>query len=58
MINHNLYTFLGGLEMVLDTNNDDYLVTEIDKQKRKLREIGKTLDQQYQLMRLIVQVIN
>lgn len=46
-----------GLEMVLDTN-EDFLVNEMDKQKRKLREIGQTLEQQHQLLRLIIQVMN
>lgn len=45
-----------GLEMVLDSN-EDFLVNEMDKQKRKLREIGQTLEQQHQLLRLIIQVI-
>uniref|UniRef100_A0A1B0CK24 Transient receptor potential cation channel subfamily A member 1 n=3 Tax=Lutzomyia longipalpis TaxID=7200 RepID=A0A1B0CK24_LUTLO len=45
-----------GLDMVLDsTNAEDYLANEIDKQKRKLREITSTLEQQHQLLRLIVQ---
>lgn len=41
--------------MVLETN-DDYIIDEIDKQKRKLREISCSLEQQNQLLRLIVQV--
>ncbi|XP_055707282.1 transient receptor potential cation channel subfamily A member 1 isoform X3 [Phlebotomus papatasi] len=44
-----------GLEMVLDSSSEDYLATEIDKQKRKLREITSALEQQHQLLRLIVQ---
>lgn len=42
--------------MVLDTN-EDFMVTELEKQKRKLREITQTLEQQHHLLRLIVQVI-
>lgn len=42
------------LEMVLDSN-EDYVSTELDKQKRKLREIGSALEAQHQLLRLIVQ---
>lgn len=40
---------------MLDTN-EDYLTEEMDKQRRKLREITSTLDQQHQLLRLIIQV--
>ncbi|KAL9905738.1 transient receptor potential cation channel A1 [Glossina fuscipes fuscipes] len=36
-------------------NNDDYINSELEKQKRKLRDIGRTLEQQHQLLRLIVQ---
>lgn len=41
--------------MVLE-QTDDYLVEEIEKQKRKMREIFIALEQQNQLLRLIVQV--
>ncbi|XP_039436937.1 transient receptor potential cation channel subfamily A member 1-like isoform X2 [Culex pipiens pallens] len=44
----------GGIDFVLDSN-EDYIVTELEKQKRKLREIGNALDSQHQLLRLIVQ---
>lgn len=44
-----------GLEIMLDTN-EDFMFNEIDKQKRKLREISVALEQQHQLLRLIVQV--
>ncbi|EDS35492.1 conserved hypothetical protein [Culex quinquefasciatus] len=44
----------GGIDFVLDSN-EDYIVTELEKQKRKLREIGSALDSQHQLLRLIVQ---
>lgn len=36
-------------------NNDDYINSELEKQKRKLRDIGRILEQQHQLLRLIVQ---
>jgi transient receptor potential cation channel subfamily A member 1 len=39
---------------VLDAN-EDYISMELDKQKRKLREISVFLEQQQQLLRLIVQ---
>lgn len=47
---------LAGLEMVLETQQEDYLTTELDKQKRKLKDIRQIIDQQHQLLRLIVQV--
>lgn len=47
----------GGVELVLENQNEvDYLSTELDKQKRKLREMMKLLEQQHQLTRLIIQV--
>lgn len=51
-----LLLIAGGIDFVLD-NNEDYVVTELEKQKRKLREISSALDNQHQLLRLIVQVI-
>ncbi|KAG8311698.1 Transient receptor putative cation channel sub A member 1 [Homalodisca vitripennis] len=47
-------TYNRGLEMVLE-NNEDYVTTEMDKMKSKLRNISKALDTQQQLLRLIVQ---
>ncbi|XP_055535400.1 transient receptor potential cation channel subfamily A member 1 isoform X2 [Wyeomyia smithii] len=44
----------GGIDFVLD-NSEDYMVTELEKHKRKLREISSALDVQHQLLRLIVQ---
>lgn len=41
--------------MVLE-NNEDYVTAEIDKMKGKLKTICKSLDNQQQLLRLIVQV--
>lgn len=42
--------------MVLDGSNEDYVASEMDKQRRKLKEMSKVMEQQYQLLRLIVQV--
>ncbi|KAM7358745.1 transient receptor potential cation channel A1 isoform 2-T2 [Cochliomyia hominivorax] len=36
-------------------NNDDFINVELEKQKRKLRDISRILEQQHQLLRLIVQ---
>lgn len=41
--------------MVLD-NGEDYLSMELDKHKRRLKEISTALEHQHQLLRLIVQV--
>lgn len=41
--------------MVLDSN-EDYVSSEMEKQKRKLKDMAKLMDQQHQLLRLIVQV--
>ncbi|XP_050093578.1 transient receptor potential cation channel subfamily A member 1 isoform X1 [Anopheles aquasalis] len=46
--------YKGGLDLVFD-NTEDYLAVELEKQKRKLRDIGSALDAQHQLLRLIVQ---
>jgi transient receptor potential cation channel subfamily A member 1 len=42
--------------MVLDGSNEDYVASEMEKQKRKLKEMSKLMEQQHQLLRLIVQV--
>ncbi|XP_050360802.1 transient receptor potential cation channel subfamily A member 1 [Nymphalis io] len=42
------------LDLVLE-NSEDYIAAELDKQKRRLREMSKSIDQQYTLLRLIVQ---
>lgn len=47
--------YLGSVDMMMD-NNEDYLSEEMDKQKRKLRDIGSVLENQHQLLRLIIQV--
>jgi transient receptor potential cation channel subfamily A member 1 len=43
------------LEMVLDSN-EDYVTSEMEKQKRKLKDMSKLMESQHQLLRLIVQV--
>nr|XP_026500855.1 transient receptor potential cation channel subfamily A member 1 [Vanessa tameamea] len=43
-----------GLDLVLE-NSEDYIATELDKQKHRLRDMSKYLEQQYTLLRLIVQ---
>ncbi|EDS35491.1 ANKTM1 [Culex quinquefasciatus] len=45
----------GEADSMLD-NNEDFVMMELGKQKRKLREIGNALDNQSQMLRLIVQV--
>lgn len=37
-------------------NNEDYITEEMEKQKKKLRDIGNVLENQHQLLRLIIQV--
>jgi hypothetical protein len=37
-------------------SSEDYLTSEMEKQKRKLKEMSKLMEQQHQLLRLIVQV--
>lgn len=41
--------------MIMETS-EDYLVSELDKTKRKLKEISNVLETQQQFLRLIVQV--
>ncbi|XP_015600034.1 transient receptor potential cation channel subfamily A member 1 isoform X2 [Cephus cinctus] len=43
-----------GSDMVLESN-DDYITEELDKQKRRLKDISSALETQHQLLRLIVQ---
>ncbi|XP_037299699.1 transient receptor potential cation channel subfamily A member 1 isoform X2 [Manduca sexta] len=43
-----------GLDLVLESN-EDYITAELDKQKRRLREMSQLLEQQHTLVRLIVQ---
>ncbi|GBP92293.1 Transient receptor potential cation channel subfamily A member 1 [Eumeta japonica] len=42
------------LDLVLESN-EDYITSELDKQKRRLREMSALLEQQHTLTRLIVQ---
>lgn len=42
--------------MVLDGSSEDYLASEIDKQKRKLKDMSNLMEKQHNLLRLIVQV--
>ncbi|CAG5039511.1 unnamed protein product [Parnassius apollo] len=43
-----------GLDLVLESS-EDYISAELDKQKRRLREMSQLLEQQHVLIRLIVQ---
>ncbi|XP_061382460.1 transient receptor potential cation channel subfamily A member 1 isoform X1 [Danaus plexippus] len=43
-----------GLDLVLESK-EDYMTAEMDKQKRRLREMSQLLEQQHTLIRLIVQ---
>ncbi|XP_059055068.1 transient receptor potential cation channel subfamily A member 1 [Achroia grisella] len=43
-----------GLDLVLESN-EDYIASELAKQKRRIREISQLLEQQHTLVRLIVQ---
>lgn len=36
-------------------NSEDFINSELEEQKRKLRDINRILEQQHQLLRLIVQ---
>lgn len=47
--------YLATVDMMMD-NNDDYITEEMEKQKKKLRDISNVLDSQHQLLRLIIQV--
>lgn len=37
-------------------SNEELMASELEKQRKKLRDISYTLDQQHQLLRLIIQV--
>ncbi|CAG9788975.1 unnamed protein product [Diatraea saccharalis] len=43
-----------GLDLVLESS-EDYITNELEKQKRKLREMSQLMEQQHMLIRLIVQ---
>lgn len=47
--------YLATVDMMLD-NQEDYLTEELEKQKKKLRDISNVLENQHQLLRLIIQV--
>lgn len=46
---------LDNIDMGFDTT-EEIVAEELEKQRRKLRDITATLDQQHQMLRLIVQV--
>ncbi|CAH2035066.1 unnamed protein product, partial [Iphiclides podalirius] len=50
----NPFTDNTGLDLVLE-NNEDYILVELNKQKQRLRDMKKLLEQQYMLLRLVVQ---
>ncbi|XP_047040389.1 transient receptor potential cation channel subfamily A member 1 isoform X3 [Helicoverpa zea] len=50
----NPFTDDTGLDLVLESS-EDYITAELEKQKRKLRDISLVLEQQHTLVRLIVQ---
>ncbi|CAH1647463.1 unnamed protein product [Spodoptera littoralis] len=50
----NPFTDDAGLDLVLESS-EDYITAELEKQKRKLRDISMVLEQQHTLVRLIVQ---
>lgn len=37
-------------------SNEELMASELEKQRKKLRDINYTLDQQHHLLRLIIQV--
>ncbi|XP_073839943.1 transient receptor potential cation channel A1 isoform X2 [Musca autumnalis] len=51
----NPFTDDSSMESLQFDNSEDYLNNELEKHRRKLREITRILDQQHQLLRLIVQ---
>lgn len=52
---HNVRYDVLGSDIMMDSQ-EDYLSDELDKQRRRLKEIGSTLEQQHQMLRLIIQV--
>ncbi|XP_055377272.1 transient receptor potential cation channel subfamily A member 1 isoform X2 [Condylostylus longicornis] len=44
-----------GMDMVSFDSNEEILAAEMAKQKQKLKEVGRLLEQQHQLLRLIIQ---
>ncbi|KAJ6633494.1 Transient receptor potential cation channel subfamily A member 1 [Pseudolycoriella hygida] len=50
----NPFTDDATVDMMMD-NTEDYLTEEMEKQKKKLRDISNVLENQHQLLRLIIQ---
>ncbi|XP_068620625.1 transient receptor potential cation channel subfamily A member 1 [Battus philenor] len=50
----NPFTDDRGLDLVLESN-EDYIASELEKQKYKLKELGRLMEQQHMLIRLMVQ---
>lgn len=53
---YNLFILNLGLDMIMESG-EDYVISEIEKTKRKLKDISSNLENQQHLLRLIVQVI-
>ncbi|XP_065720478.1 transient receptor potential cation channel subfamily A member 1 isoform X3 [Drosophila suzukii] len=51
----NPFTEDSSMDAISFDNNDDYINAELERQRRKLRDISRMLEQQHQLVRLIVQ---
>ncbi|KAH8415460.1 hypothetical protein KR222_000199 [Zaprionus bogoriensis] len=51
----NPFTDDSAMDVIGFDNNDDMINAEMERQRRKLRDIGRMLEQQHQLVRLIVQ---
>lgn len=49
------FLYLANMDINFDSN-EEVVADELEKQRRKLREITSSLEQQHQLLRLIVQV--
>ena len=51
-----LYLFNILLGDIVMENSEDYVVSELEKTKKKLKDISQAIDTQNQILRLIVQV--
>ncbi|XP_002046790.3 transient receptor potential cation channel subfamily A member 1 isoform X1 [Drosophila virilis] len=51
----NPFTEDSAMDVISFDNNDDLINAELERQRRKLRDISRMLEQQHQLVRLIVQ---
>ncbi|XP_041563932.1 transient receptor potential cation channel subfamily A member 1 isoform X3 [Drosophila elegans] len=51
----NPFTEDSSMDAISFDNNDDYINAELERQRRKLRDISRMLEQQHHLVRLIVQ---